>query len=1273
MRLIAFFTIPLCLLLALNPSVGQAETIAYWAQNDNSLPGGGFGFTPASFPQPADGGSLAVDATLSLGNFDENTSGPDDAYDCIGSFAGTTSNAPDGVASGGSLSPQGCTGETTNNGMHIEISASTAGFENIILSWAQRGTSSGFTSRQLAWSADGGVSFTDFGSDTGALGSSWSIQAYDLSAVTALHDNPDVVFRITLDGATGASGNNRFDNIRIDGDALSGGGPGTTPIPYELEFSTDPFSAGFSVANVSGLDNWGWNSSFNNVTFSSFDGACVPTESWFISPAFDLDAQDDELLFVDIQRGFSGDDGLDLLFSTDYAGTGDPNAATWTLLDTATAGDFSSNNTPVTFGPYDALQSASGTAYVAARGLYETGSCSTWRISRFEIALDQGPGDFACVADPSDDVNVTRIHAIQGDGFASPLAGPPGQAGDSVEVQAIVVGTFQDDASNQLGGFFLQEPDARHDGDPLTSEGIYISPEQAATVLPQLAIGDEVRVAGAVRENFGQTEVFQVAALEVCGNDLLDEVSPAALALPVADPIELEAVEGMWTIVPQALTVTEVFNAARFAEFAAAPERLFQPTQVALPGAPANAVQALNELSRVIIDQGQTGAYNMPFQPGLDGTPLNASNPIRVGYRMQPDFEGIMGFAFSNYRLFALEPVVFDDSDNPRTSAPPALPEGNLRVASFNVENLFGTVQTGGVGCGPNNLDCRGATSEAELARQLIKLVEAIIAMEVDLVGLMEVENDADDDTLALLVDALNAVDNAGDWAFVATGHAGTDAIKNAILYRDTVLSPVGQTALLDGSVAVTPPFDDSRQRPVLTQAFEHLETERVMALSVFHLRSKNCGSNASGPNLDQGDGQGCWNALRTESVESFLNWLVTDPTGTGTDLHLISGDFNAYGLEDPVQALVTEGFVDQIIRANDDDPAVYSFVFRGQSGSLGHALASSALEAMVLGASPWPINADEIPAFAYPETLPSSSIDKPADFFSEDPFRSSDHDPLIVSLQIEPPPEPATVELAGLVQTFTGDPLEVLVTTDPPGLEVEVRYDGELTPPTQTGSYAVEASVTEPGFVGSASAAFMIEPAAADLLFDQLIQLFTGDPLAPVITTVPVGLNVTVTYNGSAAAPVAVGDYAVVVQIDEPNYTGSETVVFRILDPGPQSLNITAQPGGRLLLGKVLTPALVVEVLDATGAVASGDNDTIIEVAIVLGGQPTGSLRQAFASAQVANGVAEFSDLSILQPGTGYRLLVRDAEGQLGLALSDPFDILGDSVFADGFEDSSP
>lgn len=188
-----------------------AALIAYWDQNSNNLPGGAFGFTASSFPQPADQGS----GSLTLADFDSTTVGADEAYDYIESFGGTTTNAQPSIISGGSLSPQGGP-SNANNGMSIIMEVDTTGFTDITVSWAQRGTSSGFASRQFDYSLDA-VTWVNVGTDTGSLGSSWEVESYDLTGNAAVEDQASVYFRIVLDGATGSTGNNRFDNITFEG------------------------------------------------------------------------------------------------------------------------------------------------------------------------------------------------------------------------------------------------------------------------------------------------------------------------------------------------------------------------------------------------------------------------------------------------------------------------------------------------------------------------------------------------------------------------------------------------------------------------------------------------------------------------------------------------------------------------------------------------------------------------------------------------------------------------------------------------------------------------------------------------------------------------------------------------------------------------------------------------------------------------------------------------------------------------------------------------
>jgi hypothetical protein len=130
--------------------------------------------------------------------------------------AGTANNARQGDAAGQSLSLQGGTG-TTNNGRHITINVSTLGFTGISVSFATQGSGTGFNNNQLQYSLDG-VTFFDFGSPY-APGATFGTTAivFDLSGIAGLNNNPDAAFRIVFNGATSATGNNRIDNLVVDG------------------------------------------------------------------------------------------------------------------------------------------------------------------------------------------------------------------------------------------------------------------------------------------------------------------------------------------------------------------------------------------------------------------------------------------------------------------------------------------------------------------------------------------------------------------------------------------------------------------------------------------------------------------------------------------------------------------------------------------------------------------------------------------------------------------------------------------------------------------------------------------------------------------------------------------------------------------------------------------------------------------------------------------------------------------------------------------------
>ena len=164
-------------------------------------------------------------------------------------------------------------------------------------------------------------------------------------------------------------------------------------------------------------------------------------------------------------------------------------------------------------------------------------------------------------------------------------------------------------------------------------------------------------------------------------------------------------------------------------------------------------------------------------------------------------------------------------------------------------------------------------------------------------------------------------------------------------------------------------------------------DTGKPFVVVANHLKSKGC-SEATGLDADQKDGAGCWNALRLDSAQRLDAWLKTDPTRTRSDRVVMLGDFNAYAMEDPVRWLRDDaGWVDAFKQAGIEQP--YSYVYSGLTGRLDHALLSPSLAKQLRGAAEWHINADEQDAQGYADGDPAV------------PFRSSDHDPLLLGFDL--------------------------------------------------------------------------------------------------------------------------------------------------------------------------------------------------------------------------------------------------------------------------------
>ena len=565
----------------------------------------------------------------------------------------------------------------------------------------------------------------------------------------------------------------------------------------------------------------------------------------------------------------------------------------------------------------------------------------------------------------------TRIHDIQGSGLAS------SDVGSIREIEGVVVGDFR--GPGGLNGFFVQEEDSDVDGDMSTSEGIFVfDPANAVALEPN----DLVRVRGTVVEFFGLTEINNVAAVLDC--DVTAAVAVTPITLPVASTADFEQWEGMLVEFPGTLYATGNFTQGRFGEVdLSVGGPLDNPTNVTTPGASALALQDLNNRSRIQLDDGSNVQNPLPLPPylGVGGT-------LRTGDTVE-DLTAVLSFSFGAYELHPVGPVNFTRVN---TRLDPPSVGGAVRVASFNVLNYFTTLDDSGPICGPfGGQRCRGADNEIEFMQQRDKLVAAITKLDAHVVGLIELENDSANVAIADLVTQLNNVSGAGTYDYVATGPIGDDAIRAGLLYQPASVSLAGPYTVLDSSV--DPTFNDDKNRPVLAQSFAENTSGEVFTVAVNHLKSKGSNCNDIGDS-DTGDGQGNCNATRTAAAQALVDWLGTDPTGSDSGNFLIIGDLNAYAQEDPVTTIKLASFVDLIEEFVGTGVAsgAYSYNFRGQSGSLDHALASPGMTANVTGAAIWHINADE------PAALDYNNFNQPA-LFNPDEFRSSDHDPVLVGL----------------------------------------------------------------------------------------------------------------------------------------------------------------------------------------------------------------------------------------------------------------------------------
>jgi predicted extracellular nuclease len=649
----------------------------------------------------------------------------------------------------------------------------------------------------------------------------------------------------------------------------------------------------------------------------------------------------------------------------------------------------------------------------------------------------------------------TFIHDVQGPGFVSPIVG------DIVTVEGVVVGDFQE--GNELNGFFIQEEFDDFDSDDNTSEGVFIF--EGSFAGPDVNEGELVRVTGEVDEFKTLTQLKNIANVLPC-DYAPDSYGPIDVTLPEETDGDLEKVEGMNINVTNTMSVAQNFFLGRYGQLTLSSDltnRLFQPTNQVLPNTPDSAALAdYNARNLLFLDDGmdvsRCGDNPVPV-PYLGPAPpavlrggdhvSNLTGVLDYGQINSAACSDSSTLAGRDYRLQPTQEPLFS-TQNPRTTARDDV-GGSVKVVSFNVLNFFN-----GDGKGGGFPTSRGADTYDEFVRQRIKIFEAMKAIDGDVVGLMEIENDGFGpySAIAELVKVMNegpcydttmCVDmgydgtglGAGTYAYInaGPGAVGTDAITVGFIYKPSSVTPIGSPLVVDDPAFTDPNNTGSqRNRPAIAQAFSDDNGGDLFTPIVNHLKSK---GSPCGPGDDDPEQASC-NGTRALAAQYLVDTVIPAVQAASGDPDvMIMGDLNAYAMEDPIQVLIAGGFTN-LIKAISGDYA-YSYTFDGMVGYLDHSLTNDSLTAQVTGVTVWHINTDEPAVIDYDEDF------NPSGYYSPDAYRASDHDPVIVGLNLNRPPiceaaSPSVEKLWPVNHKFVA--VSILGVTDPDSDPIMITID---------------------------------------------------------------------------------------------------------------------------------------------------------------------------------------------------------------------------------------
>ena len=693
------------------------------------------------------------------------------------------------------------------------------------------------------------------------------------------------------------------------------------------------------------------------------------------------------------------------------AGAGGASVAYATADGTATAGpDYVAASGTIAFA--EGEDTASVAVDLVDDAITESDESLFLDLSDVSGAL---PGDSQAVGTiVNDDVSLTPIHDIQGNGATSPYAN------QRVYTTGIVTG-------RKNNGFFLQAPDAEADADPATSEGIFVFTSTAPPAAA--AVGNQVRVGGTSVEYVPSADPNQLPLTEINGTSIAllstgnPLPTPVALSTTFPDPNgpldQLERLEGM-RVSAASLTVVA-------------------PTQGNT--SEANATGTSNGILNAVI----TGIARPFREPGIqapDPAPAGSSIPPIPRWDFNPelltidsdtlggagfvldlaagavieDLTGPLDYGFRRYTILRDPAVAITTTPGPAPHAARAANADEFTIAGYNLERFFDTVNDPTTG--------EPVLTASAFANRLAKASLAVrdYLRTPDILATVEVENLSTLQALASKINGDAVAAGQADPQYVAYLEEGNDVggidvgflVKTAEVATGIARVQVVGVTQQGKDVTWTEPSGTvsllNDRPPLVLDAVVHYADGRTpypVTVIAVHQRSLNDVDSIepSGPTT-----LGERVRLKRQHQAEYLATLIQQMQVADPARRIVSlGDFNAFafndGLADTMNVVTGTPTPDEQTAVAGDgidlvDPDLvnlgvlepaderYSFVFGGNAQTLDHVLAN---EEMILASTAFGLDHARINA-DFPE-IARNDITSPS--------RLSDHDPVVAYFEV--------------------------------------------------------------------------------------------------------------------------------------------------------------------------------------------------------------------------------------------------------------------------------